>query len=348
MFTPLLSPAVPPIGQAYIPDFAKPDPFSPLTSPALDAYHHRTHMMNPHMNPAPGIRGLLQNQHQQLPNHNRLQNGSEQLTQSPVLNKNSSGRRKSISSRAPSRVVLESPSMKPQRKRILPSLSLPKVATALEQHARTVPPTPRNSGLAGSQTTTPVQYPSHDVSSNDSVSPEPLPEVLMAPPPPRKTTPLTSLAEQPRQNAPVTPASLMNLAKTSLPTDDIPPVNMDTSEFLNRDISIGESQSARSPGKDEQATPTMNSDRRTPSLTPSLKPKHSKSPKLAPTPAAKSRKRGSVSSSPALQPRISPSMKPLLPLGSYPPLLPFPHTTNLTRHDTRRLHLLHRDRKSVV
>ena len=55
-------------------------------------------------------------------------------------------------------------------------------------------------------------------SSNASVSPEPLPARLM-PPPQRQT-----------------PASLMRLPPSAVRADDIPPVGMDTSEFLHCDV----------------------------------------------------------------------------------------------------------------
>ncbi|KAF8251654.1 hypothetical protein K440DRAFT_538941 [Wilcoxina mikolae CBS 423.85] len=340
IFTPLVSPAVTPLETEFsrhIPDFVMPGAFSPLTSPALNAHHHRTHMPNPHMshNPAP-MQALTD------------------PSQSPVLASGkrgsiSSGRRKSTTSRNPARVVRESPSMKPQRKRAAPPTPLsaaPKASNTLAQQAPTYSPLPQTSGgsrrdpstPAVSQQNTPMQHPlSQEGSSNESVSPEPLPEVLMAPPPRRSLSsrsPMddgSSTAHKPL-NAPVTPASLMRLPKTSLPTEDIPPISMDTSEYLNRDVEAQDATNMN--GKqynEEMPTSTMNrSSSRTPSLTPSLKPSRGTSRHTSPLdpvnpgaitkkePARNSRKRGSVSSSPALQPKISPSIKPLLPIGMSP------------------------------
>ncbi|KAI5795693.1 hypothetical protein EDC01DRAFT_629619 [Geopyxis carbonaria] len=315
IFTPLVSPAVTPLETEFrhIPEYAMPGAFSPLTSPMLEAYQQRSHMPNPHMIP--------------MPNH-------IDPSQSPNINKKGSSRRKSTT-RNPARVVRESPSMKPQKKRApLPVLAAPKNGVALVQQMQARPmPSNRQSVSSGSQASTPMQLPtSQDVSSNESVSPEPLPEVLMAPPPPRSSTSRSPQEDDPRNgnnphNQPVTPASLMKLAKTNLPTEDIPPISMDTSEFLNRDIQRGDIDSKHRMNGDDMTTPTMHPSR-TPSLTPSLRPSGSvatsgqTSPQQRPiAPNSKKpvpRKRGSVSSSPALQPKISPSIKPLLPQGMSP------------------------------
>ncbi|KAI5801880.1 hypothetical protein FPQ18DRAFT_250911 [Pyronema domesticum] len=330
IFTPLVSPAVTPLETEFtrhIPDFVMPGAFSPLTSPALNAHHHRSHMPNPHMPQSPA-----------------LHDGS----QSPILGKKgsiSAGRRKSTTSRNPARVVRESPSMKPQRKRPPPPTPLaaaPQTPTTLAAQSP-IYPAPMSALEAArresitpavSQQNTPMQHPrSQEGSSNESVSPEPLPEVLMAPPPRRSISarsPTDDTPDVPKLNAPVTPASLMRLPKTSLPTEDIPPISMDTSEYLNRDVQqTAESMMNGRHNSEEMPTPTMAANR-TPSLTPSLRPARRDSRHTSPLepqntggitkkePARNTRKRGSVSSSPALQPKISPHIKPLLPIGMSP------------------------------
>lgn len=235
--------------------------------------------------------------------------------------------------------------MKPQRKRPPPPLT-PKLATTLAQQAQqTYPGTPRSATRKGSLTpaslqSTPMQMPhSRDGSSNESVSPEPLPEVLMAPPPRRNPNPREEnpVVVQNSFNAPVTPASLMRLPKTSVRSDDTPPISMDTSEYLNRDVEVTEASRAsmmETQNSEGVQTPTINPpSSRTPSLTPSLRPSTSNSVRtsrhtspLEPQhagiskkePARGGRKRGSVSSSPALPPKISPHIKPLLPQGMSP------------------------------
>jgi hypothetical protein len=274
--------------------------------------------------------------------------------ESPNINKRvSTGRRKSATSRNPARVVRESPSMKPQRKKQPAALApTQEIASALSKKQRPSTPTSRQ---------TPSHYPSQDqlsfqstssrdVSSNESVSPEPLSEVLMAPPPPRNRS-----SRSPRNGrsgedsssstpgAPATPASLMKLTKTNLPTEDIPPIAMGASDFLNGDVErimadpppAGENDGAvKVPSPPQSISPAAGA-----SKTPLLKPMPSsgsgtlgsgnQSPSNTQTPGgtgaskrvtksgagARGGKRGSVSSSPALPPKISPSIKPLLPQG---------------------------------
>ncbi|CAZ86585.1 unnamed protein product [Tuber melanosporum] len=353
IFTPLVSPAVTPLDTNFVhqvPEFTIPGYFSPLTSPALDAHPHRTHMPNPHMM------------------HTHSQSASPiDPVDSPNINKRgSTGRRKSTTSRNPARVVRESPSMKAQRKKLPAALAAtPELANALSKQ----PPTPTAVRQSASQCRGREQMgfqSSTDASSNESVSPEPLPEVLMAPPPPRNgnsQSPQNGRSDDGSSTsttpgAPATPASLMKLTKTNLPTEDIPPIAMETSDFLNGDVERvmadaplvsrndneagggGATAIMASPhlDADNQSTPTIGA-----SKTPSLKPVPSsgssvssgsrhESPINIQTPGSvlnkqrvnksgtsgRGGKRGSVSSSPGLQPKISPSIKPLLPSGMTP------------------------------
>jgi hypothetical protein len=331
IFTPLVSPAVTPLETKFTrntPEFAIPGGFSPLTSPALTAHHHRTHMPSTHM---------VQGPNQMTP---------AEPCESPVANKKPGGRRKSLVGRNSARVVLESPSMKPQRKRagtpLAPNLSL---ATALAQQIQQIQNQNRDMIASSSQHNTPIQYPrSLEESSNESVSPEPLPDVLMAPPPPpprisknMRTPQDDGLGTNNSHNAPVTPASLMRLPKANLRAEDIPPISMDTSEYLNTDVEIADAPSSSKwprQNSEEMVTPIIHQNSRTP-LTPSSKPSKPSKPNSAATsrhtsplevhnsngpskkePSKGHPMRGSVHSSPALQPRISPSIKPLLPQGT--------------------------------
>ncbi|KAK9457409.1 hypothetical protein V1511DRAFT_520337 [Dipodascopsis uninucleata] len=72
-------------------------------------------------------------------------------------------------------------------------------------------------GLSPKATTAFIQ-PSEDVSSSDSISPEPLMSSDMAPPPVPSTTSGNGIRTQ-RRLAPVTPSSLMNLSQNSSPED---------------------------------------------------------------------------------------------------------------------------------
>lgn len=311
LFTPLVSPAVTPLDTNFIqhmPSFTMPEYFSPLTSPALDAHQHRTHTPNPHMVHA----------------HHSQSTSPTDPKDSPTMNRKvNPSRRKSTTSRNPARVVRESPSMKPQRKKAPPPLAPTlELTAAFMQH----PPTP-GSRQTPQRHDFSQSYSSRDTSSNESVSPEPLPDVLMPPPPRAPRSPTISEENEKVPGAPATPASLMKLQKTNLPTEDIPPIAMDTSEFLNGDVERVMGDVGAKDG-DEQSTPTIGS--RAGSTSSNIKageqwrspmmgaqtPSNSSNGKgRIAKPSSRSGKRGSVCSSPALQPKISPSIKPLLPQG---------------------------------
>ncbi|PWW75320.1 HLH-domain-containing protein [Tuber magnatum] len=353
IFTPLVSPAVTPLDTNFVhqvPEFTVPGYFSPLTSPALDAHPHRTHMPNPHM----------------MHTHSQSTSPIDPVDSQNINKRGSTGRRKSTTSRNPARVVRESPSMKAQRRKLPAALAAtPELANALSKQ----PPTPTTIRQSASQCRGREQMgfqSSRDASSNESVSPEPLPEVLMAPPPPRNgnsRSPQNGRSDDGSSTsttpgAPATPASLMKLTKTNLPTEGIPPIAMETSDYLNGDVERvmadappvsrndggtgggGAATATTSPrlGGDNQSTPSAGV-----SKTPSLKPVPSssssassgsrhESPTNIQTPSSvlnkqkvsksgtsgRGGKRGSVSSSPGLQPKISPSIKPLLPSGMAP------------------------------
>lgn len=217
--------------------------------------------------------------------------------------------------------------MKPQRKKAPPPLAptLELTAAFMQQ-----PPTPGSRQTPQKQDFLPFHL-SQDTSSNESVSPEPLTDVLMPPPPRAPRSPMITEGNGRTSGAPATPASLMKLQKTNLPTEDIPPIAMDTSEFLNGDVErvmkdVGTKDETSKPHDEERSTPTI----KTSSLSSNMKTGEQwRSPMigaqaLASSLSGKGRmvksssrggKRGSVCSSPALQPRISPNIKPLLPQG---------------------------------
>lgn len=217
--------------------------------------------------------------------------------------------------------------MKPQRKKAPPPLAptLELTAAFMQQ-----PLTPGSRQTPQKQDF-PTFYTSRDTSSNESVSPEPLPDVLMPPPPRAPRSPMFTEGNGRVSGAPATPASLMKLQKTNLPTEDIPPIAMDTSEFLNGDVErvmkdMGTKDETSKSNDEEQSTPTV----RTGSSGSSMKAGEQwRSPMMGAQafgslssgkgrmvkPSSRGGKRGSVCSSPALQPKISPSIKPLLPQG---------------------------------
>ncbi|KAL0639115.1 hypothetical protein Q9L58_001798 [Maublancomyces gigas] len=312
LFTPLVSPAVTPLDTNFIqhiPSFTMPEYFSPLTSPALDAHQHRTHMTNPHMIHAQSTSPI-------------------DPKDSPTINRKiNPSRRKSTTSRNPARVVRESPSMKPQRKKAPPPLAptLELTAAFIQQ-----PSTPDSR-----QTPQKQDFPSSlDTSSNESVSPEPLPDVLMPPPPRAPQSPMIAEGDGRASGAPATPASLMKLQKTNLPTEDIPPIAMDTSEFLNGDVErvmkdVGTKDEISKSHDEQRSAPTakigssgsnmkVGEQWRSPMIGAQALASSSSGKGRMVKPSSRSGKRGSVCSSPALQPRISPSIKPLLPQGMGP------------------------------
>ena len=233
----------------------------------------------------------------------------------------------------------QSPIVKPSRRKATVSSLIPpkEVSELVEEAQRSRPVPPSSHGLEVPQ--------SRESSDLDSVSPEPLTE--MGPPPkPGSVNQSPAIGAQPTGQGvcPATPASLMrlqqspglNVAIEGLPTLDdlvLPEASMDR-PALSRLETTDQS--------DEQATPCMSA-RKTPKLGPlstpsagaalSGKPSPMLSAVTSPTSPSftlngakradskigrSAKKRNSVSStllSPALRPKISPSIKPLLPEG---------------------------------
>ncbi|KAF3937187.1 hypothetical protein ABW19_dt0203037 [Dactylella cylindrospora] len=352
VFTPLVSPAVTPLDTSFrVPEYSVSGAyFSPLTSPALDAQ----------------ALGYM---------HRKLPKSPVEPSESSNLNpKKSAPRRKSVTMRTtPGRVVRQSPSMKPQPGRRKPAPTVPSLEltdAAMAEAATASPRTPASK--RGGALKIPTDHhisSSRDSSSADSISPEPLSESLMPPPPAPNSShgkspmliaqrnqesslpsPVQPVApaiplekdvpstQKTKGGKPATPASLMNMPKGLAPKG--------TGEVLLATVVPSKpenpSSGAASP-LDEQVTPRLSAVQRTsttatPTSSPMIEPKPAGGDSLPPSGSLKARndgkghsKRGSISASPALQPRISPSIKPLLPEGlSYPEHL----ATNLTHKRT--------------
>ena len=365
IFTPLVSPAVTP-HDAHVryPDFPMPgEHFSPLTSPAMEA----------------------QTQAAQASVYATMRGSDTSDTTSPIdLNHEINPspptssvapvrrtRRKTIATqKTPARSVKQSPAMKPQSRKKQPSSTTipPKEVSNIIEEARKA----TQNGHPQSATNRSLSLPySQDSSEAESISPEPLSEILMPPPATPKSNPASRspylTAKQPEiQSAtapttadePATPASLMRIrkqngkvgAKSQEPSklkEQAELVQLESDRIMEDNSTSETAKTTRpvlAPIKtgdvhDDQATPTMTG-QQTPKIGTTSAPSTATgsvfpSPQLNSTaspittgiskrPDAKasardSKKRtssNSVQVSPALRPRISPSIKPLLPEGS--------------------------------
>lgn len=246
------------------------------------------------------------------------------------------------SNNAPSR-VRQSPIVKPgRRKATVSSLVPPKeVSELVEEAQKSRSQYPQSGGLAIPR--------SRDSTDVDSVSPEPLLSEMGPPPKPGSVTHSPAIHAQANLTnnqgvCPATPASLMRLQQSPdipLPSDGIPALDdltlpeasLDRPRVSRLDTAIY---------NDDLPTPTMGA-RKTPKLGPLSTPSGGAAMSGKPSPmlsavssptspaftmhngkriesklARNAKKRNSVSStlvSPALRPKISPSIKPLLPEG---------------------------------
>ncbi|EWC43493.1 hypothetical protein DRE_07525 [Drechslerella stenobrocha 248] len=331
VFTPIVSPAVTPLDTSFrVPEYSVSGAyFSPLTSPALDAQ----------------ALGYMQR---------KIPKSPVEPPESSSLNpKKTATRRKSLNGRMPARVVRQSPSMKPQPGRrkaapVVPSLELTDAAMAeiVSQSPRT--PTSRRAFRV-----TPTEsnmLSSRGSSSADSISPEPLSESLMPPPPApsgsNAKSPLqrnqesnlpspvqsklptipaeAALPAQPGKGGkPATPSSLMNMPKGLAPNGSAQSLQ----GIIVPSVTEKQASSGTTTPLEDQTTPRLSAVQRssanvTPSSSPMIEPAPAGTESRPPSGSLKPRKdakshskRGSISASPALQPRISPGIKPLLPEG---------------------------------
>lgn len=309
-FTPLVSPAQTPLENAWgVPDYVVADEFfSPLTSPAIEAqqnYASASTTASP-----------------------------VDLNSDPTAHENSAiaskkGRKKlnpSSRAAAAARSLKQSPAMRPATRRRQASQNSPPAQrpgmTAARSH-------PGSRLLPGSS--------SQAVSSEDSVSPEPLSEALMRPPPvPQGKSPTGILRLRSESgNAPATPAMLMKIPGNQTKVD--PPIDGAKTPSLPEvmeDIALPDA-AAELPARvlpeintnvshdDDQSTPTLSA--KTPKLSADSTPRSTgmKASNASQENLSKpsrggrtNKKRQSVSSaaiSPALRPKISPSISPLAP-----------------------------------
>ncbi|KAJ4340218.1 hypothetical protein N0V95_007571 [Ascochyta clinopodiicola] len=328
-FTPLVSPAVTPHDARFqIPDFTVPGAyFSPLTSPALNAQpHQHAHahsQLHSHVSTSASSNG-----------HSPTDVDMDMLGE-PALVQPAEQRRSLRTKRNPSRAsaaatrVRQSPIVKPGRRKPTVSLQLPpKEVSDLMQDARNGLDVPR----------------SRDHSETDSISPEPMLSEMRPPPIPASVTHSPAMVAQNGQGtAPATPASLMrihpspqfdasmnappmmeDLALPEASLESRPSLSRIDTAFRDGDLDTPRMAARKTPKMGPLSTPgAAMSNRPSPMLDPMSGPT---SPAFSMTsgkkPDAKQgrnlKKRGSVSTSlvsPALRPKISPSIKPLLAAG---------------------------------
>lgn len=307
-FTPLVSPAQTPMTGGFgMPEFGNADDFfSPLTSPAIEAQVARS-STGPTASPI-------------------------DMTDSAPKSTSAArrGRRKgSVSTRAQTRSVKQSPATKPVTRRkgaSMSNLQTEEADTAVQRKQNLQLPTPRNATRA----------------SEDSVSPEALSEALMGPPPiPQNAdkSPMAPTSQSSDPNNAVTPATLMmiprngesspdsatleqQLLRSNEPLEDItlpgPAAPRTRPTGLQIDISrISE---------DDQSTPTLST--KSAKLSATSTPRSafakttpqdffSKPSKIDGRAGGRGNKKrqntSSAAISPALRPKISPSITPLAP-----------------------------------
>ncbi|KAK6536954.1 hypothetical protein TWF281_001161 [Arthrobotrys megalospora] len=202
VFTPLVSPAVTPLDTSFrVPEYSVSGAyFSPLTSPALDAQ----------------ALGYMQR---------KLPKSPVEPAEPSNLNPKKAVRRKSVTGRAPARVVRQSPSMKPQPGRRKPAPAVPSLELTDAAMAEITSQSPRTPASRKGGLKIPIEAhipSSRDSSSADSISPEPLSESLMPPPP----APGSSHAR-----SPMLPPQLNHEANLPSPVQPGPPaasVNQET------------------------------------------------------------------------------------------------------------------------
>lgn len=362
IFTPLVSPAVTPLDTHFqYPDYAAPsEPFSPLTSPALEAQNHNNAAQRSIYG---AIRGSDTSDTASPIDPNLDYSTLPPPSTSAYLRK-SKRKTSSSSTKNPARAVRQSPATKPQRKKQPSSTTLPaKEIKGIIEEARK---TKQSHGANGKLY---LPY-SQDSSGADSVSPEPSLEILMPPPSTPKSNSagrspyLDAKQGQPQaalmedvDGEPATPASLMKIRKqaekvnghhrqTSSLKEQTEAAEADMEQIME-DIVLPEPASTikkpalrpinttdanvntmptvsvkKTPGYGAASAPIT----ATSSAFPSPQIGAMASPtamgfnkrgdsKLRSRDPKKRNSQSSVQVSPALRPKISPSIKPLLPEG---------------------------------
>jgi len=330
-FTPLVSPAVTPHDARFqIPDFTVPGAyFSPLTSPALNAQnnqHAHHHSQNTTSGSSTG--------------HSPIDVDMEALGE-PVMQQETGRKLRSTNKRGTPRStntstrVRQSPIVKPgRRKATVSSFIPPKEVSELMQEAR-----------GGRANGNGLDVPhSRETSETDSISPEPMLSDMRPPPKPSSLTASPAMLAQMNSHGtpatPATPASLMRIHPSPSFSDShdapimmddltLPEPSLDRPNLSRLDTAIlVESEntprlSARktpklsavsTPGAGLSGRPSPMMDAASTPTSPAFTMTNGKRPD--PKAPRQSKKRNSICStlvSPALRPKISPSIKPLLP-----------------------------------
>ncbi|KAF2820081.1 hypothetical protein CC86DRAFT_305501 [Ophiobolus disseminans] len=332
-FTPLVSPAVTPHDARFqIPDLQVPNAyFSPLTSPALNAQNHQHAFQHSQPTPSGSSTG-----------HSPIDVDMEILGEPAMVQPETGRKLRSTNKRNATRSanansrVRQSPIVKPaRRKATVSSLIPPKEVTELMEEARGGRPATNGLDFAHSR----------DTSETDSISPEPLLSEMRPPPKPGSLTQSPAMMAQMNGMGatPATPASLMRIhpspnfggphdAPPMMEDLTLPEASLDRPALSRLDTAIL---------VEDQDTPRLAA-RKTPKLgalsTPGAAMSGRPSPMMDPTSTPTSpafsmlnakktdtklarnpKKRNSTCStlvSPSLRPKISPSIKPLLPDGA--------------------------------
>ncbi|KAF4955383.1 hypothetical protein FSARC_11869 [Fusarium sarcochroum] len=326
-FTPLVSPAVTPLDPNFSMDSGYTIPnayFSPLTSPALHAQNDSSTVYDPrHTNT------------NNSPIDVDIDRSAVPVTSVLDLPKKPTRKKAAAKSRAKAS-IRSSPIVKPQRRKIGPSPAIvSQVLNEVEENNGSFLPMPATSTETSAE-------------ENSSVSPEALSEMPPPPIPNRRSTsksPYIQAQTSGQQTpvsapvdlhpAPATPASLMKLPASRAnkqATGLHEPVVSEHIESLELPESVSSKTmtpvisraSVHSPpveltsGKGSNLQPLPSpvfpraSGTASASASPQLAP-GSSGPSARKTPQLAPRRKGSVQVSPALLPRISPSIKPLLP-----------------------------------
>lgn len=348
IFTPLVSPAVTPLDtQFQYPEYPVPgEYFSPLTSPALEAQRHANQQ---------SAYGALRNSDTSdtaSPVDINIDFSAPIGTQNSMALRKSK-RKPSTVTKSTGRAVKQSPSMKPQSKKknsansAIPSKGVPGIIEDAQNSKKL--------GVKASTPSIKLGLPYNNESSEaGSTSPEPLSDILMPPPAtPRSSSssrsPYLNATQPGSQSAPImamsgeaaTPASLMKIRREAEiggngshedaePMEDItlpgPAETTGKPKLTPLDTSNGKLDqtptfSAQSDGITPQSAPGGSFGRgffTSPRIPANLTSPNGILPKKSKATGRDSKKRTTNSSalvSPALRPKMSPSIKPLLPEG---------------------------------
>ena len=340
VFTPLGTPAVTPLDSQYhMPEYAIPgEYFSPLASPALIAQ-----TVGPAERSVYGRFPTSDQSETTSPVDMNFDSSLKSAVTSAPASKRQKKRPSPTTVKQGSRSVRQSPAMKPSRKKQSTSTVIParEVAEIMENASR--PNTAGESQRQGDSLGIPASQMS---SESGSISPEPLSDLMPPPATPKPGSAARSPQAPPQMgaqsaparpiNAPATPRSLMKIQQSA---SKDPTQASSNGDAEMQDISLGEAaldSGSFLPAIDtqmteNQPTPTVSAQKADSSASATSPAPVLPSPatSAAPTPKtlankakndfktpAKGKKRNSSSHvSPALRPRISPSIKPLLPEG---------------------------------